>query len=123
MPLKKIIVLLIFIALLIVFYFINPATNYFPRCPLLVISGLQCPGCGSQRAIFCLLHGQWRQAFFFNPLMVLSLPYIILGLFHQYTNLINHNHPFIKAVFSSTAIKIIATIFIGYFIARNVFNF
>jgi Protein of unknown function (DUF2752) len=119
----KIVIAILFVTLLIVFYFINPATNLFPRCPLLVLTGLKCAGCGSQRAIFCILHGQWRQAFFFNPLIVISLPYIIIGVLHQYTGLINHHHPFIKTIFGSTAIKIIATIFIGYFIARNVFNF
>lgn len=52
----------------------------FPRCPFRLLTGYLCPGCGSQRAIHHLLNldlpGAWRM----NPLLVIALPYLLLGL-------------------------------------------
>ena len=55
----------------------------FPRCPFRLLTGYLCPGCGSQRAIHHLLNldlpGAWRM----NPLFVIALPYLLLGLILQ----------------------------------------
>jgi hypothetical protein len=58
----------------------DPATSHlFPPCPFLWLTGWYCPGCGSLRAVHQLLLGNFRQAFAFNPLAVLSLPFVIYG--------------------------------------------
>lgn len=36
-------------------------------CPMVILCGLPCPGCGVSRAAVCLLTGRWRQAWQFNP--------------------------------------------------------
>ncbi len=64
----------------LIYYFFNPSTTFFIPCPLHYITGFYCPGCGSQRAIHLLLHGDLIGAFRFNPLMVLTLPILIYGL-------------------------------------------
>ena len=57
-----------------------PARFPFPRCPFLLLTGLYCPGCGSQRAVHALLHGQVARAAGLNLLAaVLSLPILALG--------------------------------------------
>lgn len=59
----------------------DPGQNsFFPPCPFLWLTGLPCPGCGSQRCIHQLMHGHWQEAFLLNPLLVLLLPYILTGL-------------------------------------------
>ncbi|WP_186991081.1 DUF2752 domain-containing protein [Constantimarinum furrinae] len=65
-----------------VFYFLfNPADHsFFLPCPFKLITGYDCPGCGSQRAIHQLLHGNIVAAFHLNPLLILSLPLIFYGL-------------------------------------------
>lgn len=63
-----------------VYYFFNPSTTFFIPCPFHFLTGFYCPGCGSQRAIHLLLHGNIIDAFRFNPLMVLTLPILIYGL-------------------------------------------
>ena len=63
-----------------IYYFFNPSTSFFIPCPFHHITGLYCPGCGSQRAVHLLLHGDILGAFRFNPLMVLTLPILIYGL-------------------------------------------
>ena len=47
----------------------NPASHdFFPRCVFLNLTGLKCPGCGSQRAFHALLHGDVVAALRLNAL-------------------------------------------------------
>lgn len=61
--------------------FFNPTSaGFFPTCPFRALTGLQCPGCGSTRACYQLLHLHPIAAFKLNPLMMLTLPFIVYGL-------------------------------------------
>ncbi len=63
-------------------FFFNPASpsnQFFPKCPFRLLTGCQCPGCGSTRAFYQLLHLHPVAAFKFNPLTVLTLPFIVYG--------------------------------------------
>ena len=64
----------------VIYFYIDPSKSLMPRCPFFSLTGYLCPGCGSQRAVHALLHLEFSQAFMFNPLLVLSLPYIALGV-------------------------------------------
>jgi len=69
-------------AVAIFLFFFNPASpsnQWFPKCPFRLVTGMQCPGCGSTRAFYQLLHLHPIAAFKFNPLMVLTLPFIVYG--------------------------------------------
>lgn len=48
----------------------------YPVCPFFGLTGYHCPGCGTLRALHQLLHGNVIGAFGYNPLMILSLPFI-----------------------------------------------
>lgn len=63
-----------------IYYTHDPAhTPYYPRCPLNTLLHIQCPGCGTQRAIHHLLHLHPLQAHRANPLLLtLYLPIILL---------------------------------------------
>ena len=52
---------------------IDPASGLLPVCPFYHMTHLFCPGCGSQRALHALLHGQISGAFGYNPLFVPAL--------------------------------------------------
>ncbi|MBO7427740.1 MAG: DUF2752 domain-containing protein [Paludibacteraceae bacterium] len=81
-----------------VYYSFNPSNiQLFPKCPFFLLTGLKCPGCGSQRAIHCLLHLEVAPAFRYNALLVFSIPVVLLLLlssalkekcpaFHNYMN-------------------------------------
>jgi hypothetical protein len=58
----------------------SPANQFFPKCPFRMLTGWQCPGCGSTRAFHQLLHGHGIAAFELNPLVVLTLPFLVYGL-------------------------------------------
>lgn len=65
----------------LIYFSYNPSENsFFIPCPFHYITGFFCPGCGSQRAVHLLLHGDVVGAFRFNPLMVLTLPVLIYGM-------------------------------------------
>jgi hypothetical protein len=65
----------------VVLFVFNPEqAHFFPPCPLHAVTGLYCPGCGSTRALHQLLHGHVAAAFDFNPLLVVALPFVLVGL-------------------------------------------
>ena len=83
--LNKILLLLFLPAFLWLYYTYNPAKeSFFPSCPLYVTTGYKCPGCGSQRAIHALLHGDIGAAWHHNPLLVILIPYFILAILAEY---------------------------------------
>lgn len=52
----------------------DPTSPTWPlRCPSFALLGIFCPGCGSQRAVHSLLHGEFGAAFAYNPLLVLMV--------------------------------------------------
>lgn len=58
----------------------NPtAMGGFVRCPVNKFLGLQCPGCGSLRAVYHLLHGDISGALQLNWLAVVLLPLLIIS--------------------------------------------
>jgi hypothetical protein len=68
-------------ALAAFFYIYDPADSsnqhLFLTCLFHKTTGLYCPGCGGQRAVHQLLHGNIHQAAHYNLLLVLSLPLLV----------------------------------------------
>lgn len=46
-------------------------------CPIYKITGLYCPGCGISRMFLALFKGKFYQAFRYNPLVFIFLPFFI----------------------------------------------
>lgn len=117
-----IIVLIIILAILYKTY--NPSGNlYFPKCPFLALTGLKCPGCGSQRAIHYLLNLDMLNAIKENAILVLSLPYIFIGLIFDLVKYPNAEIlKWRKRLFGQKAIFVVLTIIISFWVLRNVIN-
>lgn len=81
---RKIGIALVAVAGIIFFTFDPSASVLFPKCPFLMLTGWQCPGCGSQRAIHALLHLDIVAALRYNALLVLSLPLILILLYAEW---------------------------------------
>ena len=59
----------------------DPGTGIlYPKCLFFMFTGLECPGCGSQRAIHSLLNGDIAAAVHYNALTVAAIPYIAVYL-------------------------------------------
>lgn len=52
--------------------------HFYPRCPVFTYLHLQCPGCGTTRALAALLQGHLHQALQQNALTTLLLPFALL---------------------------------------------
>ena len=112
---------LLAVALGFVFFAFDPSTDgLFPKCPFLLLTGLKCPGCGSQRAVHCLLHFDFAQAFSYNALLVLSLPLIaLLG----YAEINRKRKPdFYRRIHRPAFILTYLAIVIVWTIARNLYD-
>ncbi|MBI2838213.1 MAG: DUF2752 domain-containing protein [Acidobacteria bacterium] len=60
------------------FYAFDPRNHdFFLPCLLNRLTGLECPACGSQRAVHQLLHGNFEAAVRLNALFVTLLPVMI----------------------------------------------
>jgi len=72
------------------FYTYNPTKGegVFLRCPSNLIFGIYCPGCGTQRALYHLLHLELKEALRYNVLFVLSLAILLYALIIKGINLI-----------------------------------
>jgi hypothetical protein len=103
----------------------NPNGNvYFPKCPFRELTGLKCPGCGSQRAVHYLLNFDIFNAIKENVILVLSIPYILTGL--VFDSLKNPNENILnwrKILFGRKAIFVILTIIITFWILRNIITY
>lgn len=73
---NKLIGIIVVTAALVVLFAVDPEQSaWLPRCPFHVLTGLDCPACGSQRAIHALFHLRFAEAFVYNPFLLLSIPY------------------------------------------------
>lgn len=54
--------------------------EFGPSCFFLKLTGLHCPGCGMTRAVRAVLRGEMSQAFWLNPLGMILMPLIGVGL-------------------------------------------
>lgn len=64
-------------AALVVIWFADPTSkNGFPLppCPVKWLCGLNCPGCGTGRMLYSLLHGDVAAALQFNALALVFIP-------------------------------------------------
>lgn len=113
--------IILIMLLVFLYYFLNPERDsLFPSCPLLYLTGYECPGCGSQRAFHALLHFDIVQAIRYNLLLVLALPY--LGLY-LYIELLGGSkyYPKLKGfLFEKKVLLALGLIVVLYGILRNI---
>ena len=114
-------VILLFLLLAVVYANFDPElVDFFPACPFHSLTGVLCPGCGSQRALHHLLNLQVQSAYYYNPLLIISLPYIAAGAFVDH-----HPNPsqtllkFRQFFFGRKAIFLVLFIIIAFWILRN----
>lgn len=93
-----------------------------PQCIFKLITGWECPGCGSQRAFQALLHGNLREAVEVNMMLPLGVAYLaLLGICYLFAH-----KPLLRAIYkritSPRALILIATVTVGWTIIRNIFG-
>lgn len=121
-------IFIIFLAILLpiivlTFYFIYDANidGIGVQCSFYQMTGLQCPGCGGQRALHYLLHGEFLKALHSNLLLVIGLPfliylYIIIVKVYGLKNAAYINIPLLGRNFGIITIIVI----LSFFFLRNI---
>lgn len=72
---------LIFVGAVVAVCLFQPgASSLLPPCPFYRLTGYYCPGCGSTRMLYHLVHGEPGLALRQNPLAFLCLPFVMVGL-------------------------------------------
>ena len=65
----------------VVYYYIDPSKYLFiPKCPIKLITGFDCPGCGFQRALHATLNGDIVEAIQYNLFLVIAIPLTLIWL-------------------------------------------
>ena len=74
---KRLFKVFIVLLILIVYLIIGNLTGIYIECPIHKLTGLYCPGCGLTRMIRSIFQLDFYQAFRYNQLIFISLPFII----------------------------------------------
>jgi hypothetical protein len=83
--------------------FISQLQNYLLPCPFKYITGIDCPGCGFQRAVIALIQGQWRTSFMLYPPTIPLLLFFSYGIADAFFKLDNNKGTLKKALFIPVA--------------------
>ncbi|MDE6812020.1 MAG: DUF2752 domain-containing protein [Muribaculaceae bacterium] len=107
-------------ALMAGFYFVvDPMSAWWaPKCIFRMLTGLECPGCGSQRVAHALLHGDLKGAWVANPLVVVLLP-MIAGWVWVDSDPDLHPHA-TRLLNSPGFIVLLLVVIIGWGVLRNI---
>ncbi len=88
-------------------------------CPLYATTGLYCATCGATRATFALLHGDFRAAFGFNPLYVVSLPALAYAAVAGWLRLLPVRFRLPLPRFGMRALTVLLVVLLVYTVLRN----
>lgn len=90
--------------------FVNWLQNNLLSCPFKYFTGIDCPGCGFQRAVMALIQGQWRASFLLYPPTIPLLLFFLYGIADAFFKLDNDKGTLKKALF----IPVATIVFVSY---------
>jgi hypothetical protein len=101
-----------------VLFFFNPATTvFYPKCLFHEMTGLYCPGCGSTRALHCLLRGEIGAALHENALAILAVPVLGGVLLRRF---LGRWPPVAGSGFRSSWLVVFLAVVVAFGVLRNV---
>ena len=113
---------IVLIIILVSYYFINKYTGFFIPCIFNELTGYKCPGCGITHILFALIKFNFKEAFFYNPLVFIYLPFIIAYFIYlDYLYIYDKKDKFLKKIPNYVlVIVIIITLLFG--VLRNIYK-
>lgn len=117
----KVLVCIVLVGVFLLFLTQDPSkSRLFPKCLFHVLTGLNCPGCGSQRALHALLNLDIRTAVGYNALMVCSIPFLMVL---TVAGLSRSGHPRLYAALTApAAIAVYLAVILLWWLLRNLFG-
>ena len=105
----------------VIYFIFDPvSSNWMPQCLFHRFTGLQCTGCGTQRMLHALLHGDFEAAFHYNMFLFCMMPVLIffLGL-----EMSRKKFPKLYAKFHSVwLIAVFGVMVVGWTVVRNIYG-
>lgn len=95
--------------------------RFYPRCPVFTYLHLQCPGCGTTRALAALLQGHLHRALQQNALTTLLLPFALFyaALIYYRSLRASAGHRMIWPQLPTPALYVLFAITAIFTVARN----
>ena len=90
-----------------------------PPCLILRFTGLYCPGCGGQRMVFSLLHGDFPAALQRNPFLFFFLPLLLLYSIIEAVRYVRGKGPLYKRKTVQVSGAVIAALALLFMLLRN----
>ncbi len=102
--------------------FFDPSqeSNLFLPCPSKLFLGLNCPGCGSQRALHHLFNLNFTRAIHYNPLIVIGFPFLVYLVYVQLYNLLFQPKIRIPIFYNERFVWTLFAVIIIYTVLRNI---
>lgn len=117
----KVLVFTLAFVVITTLYIVDPLDHlWIPKCPTKLIFGIDCPGCGCQRAIHAFLHGDVIKAIKYNPFIVFALPYAIIAMGYKYIRNVTLRNKIGSIVESKFMVYTYIMVFSSWFILRNI---
>jgi len=110
--------LILIVSAVYLFMFEPGRTGFFPLCPFRLLTGLQCPGCGTTRALHEIVHGHFWAAFMLNPLLLIASPFLVWA-FLRYSLIAMQGSMLRKNALPAPYIYAIFFVVVGFWIFRN----
>lgn len=105
----------------VVLYVFDPSEYVLmPKCPFKMLTGLDCPGCGFQRAMHALLHGHVAEAIRFNVFLVVAVPYLLALLVANFLCTEHRKAKLLAILESRAAIWTYVVLYVAWMVIRNV---
>lgn len=95
--------------------------GWMPGCVFRKFTGYDCPGCGMTRATYASLHGNFAQAFHFNPVGMILLPLASIGLAIELIGWVRGKPLPFRLRTGRWGATIIIGVMISWWILRNLF--
>jgi hypothetical protein len=100
----------------------DPFASHAVGCPFLEVTGFHCPGCGSTRAAWLLLHGDVAGAVQHNLLFLPAVVYLVSRWLHEVAPEATGWLPgFVRrpTEVPAAAMVVLAALLVAYGVARN----
>ncbi len=119
--LKVIFIVILLVLILYGYYFLNLYYNFSIPCLFREVTGYYCPGCGITRCLFSIINGNFYQAFCYNRLVFISLPFLgFYVVYSIYLYVFNKNDKIICRV-PKVVWNLLLVVVILFGVVRNIY--
>lgn len=118
-----VLILIICFFIFIGYFYLNNKYGFSINCVFHELTGFYCPGCGITRCLFALLRLDFYEAFMYNQLVFILLPFLVaLIVYRIYLYVFDKQDKILVKVPNMVWILLLVIV-IGYGIVRNISYF